>query len=432
MSYTITNVAGYTLDLGDRQLANNGTATVEYLTNKMSQYRSAGLLSVSADASPFLVGSNSKLARSASLYRKMAQNEVMAVPPTITVNAVGAGTWTAATVQTPANSAVRAEGGDIYKNVANFYVPRQPNNTTGAATDATTTVWRWAFDFDGQVFDVNVHGTAAASAVRVWSDGQAAALAPTLAGTDAVEHWVTVDFGSRALRRIVIEVVGYSKGLRVGPTDAIHAPSTLLGPKVALLHDSYGAGVGASNPIFGFAPILARLCGLPGLSIFAIPGTGFDSVAQGGAATQEYGASARLGFLTAFAPDALIIPGSINDGVSGTAATTVGPKIDATITAIRSALPNIPILMTSALRPDAGALAFGTTAVYQAKATQYGATFVDATGWFTGTGKVGATTGTGTADNARASDGNHPTDVGHRGYGSRFAPYVSTFLGQQV
>jgi hypothetical protein len=57
MSYTITNVAGYTLDLGDRQLANNGTATVEYLTNKMSQYRSAGLLSVSADASPFLVGS---------------------------------------------------------------------------------------------------------------------------------------------------------------------------------------------------------------------------------------------------------------------------------------------------------------------------------------------------------------------------------------
>jgi lysophospholipase L1-like esterase len=48
--------------------------------------------------------------------------------------------------------------------------------------------------------------------------------------------------------------------------------------------------------------------------------------------------------------------------------------------------------------------------------------------WVTGTGKVGATTGTGNSDIVTGSDGTHPSDYGHKYIGIRTAEAIREAL----
>lgn len=376
---------------------------------------------------PVVVGA-SPLTKSSALYRAMGNDRVMVSPPTITVDQlVAAGAWPAAALTTRDNSGLRHEGVIPFRTASNYYLGSAVQSSDGAVIQYDVVPMRTPFDFEGQAFDIVVNPQGALPGVRVWVDGEAAALAPSMFTTGASDRVVTVDFGSRGYRRIVLETNCYFKGLRIGPTDAVHPSSAPLGPLVAVVGDSYSIGQQATHPCHGYVPRLARKLGLPGLFSVGLGGTGYHA---GTTPNVYYGSAGRLNWLTTQTPDAIVLQGSLNDGAS--AADPYPANVLATAQAYRAAFPQLPILMTGPLFAAVSTNYWAQQPAIQAAAVAIDATFADTSGWFAGTGRVGATTGAGNADLDRNTDGTHPTDAGYGVLAGRLAPIVSAWLGQVV
>ena len=135
-------------------------------------------------------------------------------------------------------------------------------------------------------------------------------------------------------------------------------------------------------------------------------------------------------------PDLVIMSGDVNDCASAATYSS-----NSTWTAqvnwlrqVRAGLPTTPIVVLALACygtppfPWVTAMAnsMSNAVVFLNDTNAY---FVDGTAWFTGTGKVTATNGTGNTDLYLSSDGVHPTDLGAKYIAARVADSLEGIFG---
>lgn len=265
------------------------------------------------------------------------------------------------------------------------------------------------FLFDGPTFEICLRQFTGAQ-YRIMVNGEYVARYPvSLGGTANSAGNVKVAFGSSDVRHIAFEYTGTGTttwGVWFGATNTMRAVEQ---PKRRLLiaGDSY-AGGSTSSPLGSYGTYLARALGFRDYVNSGAGGSGW--LAPG--ASQNVADRLTTDVINQAPTDLIFALGHNDTSFSNSAITT---QVAAVLAATRTALPNLKSLVV------VGPLfAGGTPGVYTAMsaAIRAGATVADAyidtttSPIFTGSGKVGSTTGVGNSDLDIASDGTHPTDAG--------------------
>jgi lysophospholipase L1-like esterase len=316
-------------------------------------------------------------------------------------------------------------------------IPRGYTKADGSGVVPNADSSQTAFDFDGASFDIWARSNTNLL-YRLWVNEQAVTTAmQSVPGTNGAQAFINVNFGSASLgnpRRIVVEFEDTTSagipflGLQIAPTDSVTFPS-IPSPRVIVVGDSFAQGMGTTHHRFGYAKHLGRLMGWADCwdNLGGVGGTGLVKDAS---ATAGRYLTRLAGDVIPYAPDLVIIQGSVNDTTfSGTG--VVGPALITYVNTLRAALPNVAVVVTSVLSPSAPVTANSTNSADLATAAAaLGIPFlnVDTPIVFTGTGRVGATAADGNADVYRASDNTHPTDAGH----AMFATALAGLLGQAL
>lgn len=389
-----------------------------------------------------LVGSTSQLVGS-NKVRGMASGPAnaltaMSSPPALSLSS--SATPGTLTKNIPWNDPVFRDSVPTINNGSGQAVPQAPIQADGTTrAGAWDGPWRREFDFDGQVFSFRVASNATRK-IRIWVNEQ-----PHAAGLVAISSLtgytgsggqnLNVDLGSRAPRRIMIESEDQTAAanfgtLQVDPRDVVSAPQ-VPSPRLFCMADSYGKGFVASQFAYSFIAQMGRMLGIADTWHYSSqPSTGLVKTAAPYGNYQSRVAADVLPNLPT-SKAALIIFGSLNDsGLSGidTALTTL-------VTTIKAARPNVPIVVTSPL--FMGAPPAGYTTVRDTMASTVTALGAQVAGFvdlltYTGTGKVGATTGNGPADFLLANDGIHPSDAGHYSLAWQAATKIAPLLGLSI
>lgn len=351
--------------------------------------------------------------------------------PTLTIDgALASAVRIAATASAPNQAYFRYEGfgptsfGGDGRGVAAL---------VGGPAGGAQVTWRVAFDFDGQKFRVAY--LSLGGQIRVWANEQPSAW--TTIANDSAAHTLLVDYGSRAYRRIVVELDNAASvfgvwfaGIDHLATDTVWLPGIPTGLGLAIVGDSYTASIGATFPSTGFPQTVARALGIQNSFPLGVGGAGWVSV--GGTGAGNYANVARTADVIACAPDIVLVQGSINDtGNNG----TIGPQVAAFVQAIKAGLPNAIIILTGVLRPQnptANDVLVNTDIKNAAAAA--GVAFIDAQAapaWFNGMGTSGVPTGDGNADFYMGVGGaaQHPTQAGNDALGFRLAREVGKIIG---
>lgn len=294
-----------------------------------------------------------------------------------------------------------------------------------------------SFDFDGQKFDFKLKASTGTK-WRIWVDGLATSstLVPIPSETNATAI-ILVDLGSTSLgkpRQITVELESVSSpilfyGVNISPSDTLVFPRK-PGPRVMVVGDSYGHGIGANFYAEGYARSLGRIMGWLDVwhSVTSCPSSGLVK-----AASVNNGAYiTRINYdVIPFAPDVVIIQSSINDYES-VGQNLIGPALTNYINTLKAALPNVIIIVTSPFYPASSPAAYVQIRdETKAAAIAAGVPYLDvlARAVFGGTGRAGTPVGDGNADIYRGSDGTHPTKEGHWMAANQLAALLSPALG---
>jgi lysophospholipase L1-like esterase len=283
---------------------------------------------------------------------------------------------------------------------------------------------------------------------RLLIDGQPhSATAETITGTNGHLFLVKVTFASRATRKI--ELQGYTTyfgGVRIGPNDSLWTPNTYIGPRVLLLGDSFVEGTGTTINLMGLGNQAARLLGWRDAWNSGVGGTGY---------TTDAGTPGKTTFrgrvqadVIARNPDIVIVAGGLNDHSVGATGAQVQTEAGLLFDAILAGLPQVTLIATgpwnnSGNVPTARFVDI-RDGIHNALVASGGHCFIDNVGgpepenanvnlyvnqgWITGTGHVGATTGSGNADLYTGPDGVHPTQAGHDYFGHRLASDIASWI----
>lgn len=314
--------------------------------------------------------------------------------------------------------------------------PRGRSSNTGVKASGCEST-QVSFDFDGQRFDFKLRASTGLK-WRIWVDGLAssASLVPIPSETNATAI-ILVDLGSASPgkpRQITVELESVASpmlfyGVNVAPTDTLVYPRK-PGPRVMVVGDSYGHGIGASYYAEGYARSLGRIMGWLDVwhSVTSCPSAGL--VKSAGTTNGPY--ITRINYdVIPYNPDVVIIQASINDYESA-GQNLIGPALTAYVTALKAALPNVIVVATSTLYPAISPAAYVTVRdEVKAAAVALGIPFLDvlARGVFNGTGRSGTPLNDGNADIYRAPDGTHPTSAGHWMIANQLAALLSPALG---
>jgi lysophospholipase L1-like esterase len=360
----------------------------------------------------------------------------MATPPTITVSAfAGAPTSTVASSTYLRYDSLDGESGGSPAGPFATFLGGVPVSYQAAGHAVVSNVslagtpeypvWALEFIHDGQVVELVFYGNASYQSYRIIMDGQAVALAPTIISAAGQYQTVKVDKGARSVTRFRIEFDRASfGGIFRGPQDVISTVA-LPGDRVAFLGDSYTAGVGTTSQINGWVWGCAQRMRWRNTWNIGIGGTGWLN--NGGGGSKRVFQSRLADDALQVRPDILVTMGGINDLPSVNAAYTAAAlqtAVSAYLAAAFTTLPTLKQVYIIGCQQPQGPTAEKTAATSAIKAACLGVagvTFIDPTGWITGTGKVGAATGTGNADFCTYTDGVHPTDEGHAYLASRIA-----------
>ncbi|AOD23795.1 hypothetical protein IM25_21255 [Rhodococcus sp. p52] len=319
---------------------------------------------------------------------------------------------------------------------SHYYFARLTGSPAGTASNP----WLVMFDYEGSEFEIKAWtASSPRGEYRLWIDGQPTT--PMLTALGASGAWaIKVRMPNAQRRRIVLEVdSGFNfGGIWTPPGATLSASSVPVGAKkLAVLGDSlvWGAGIVASGQqALGFAFQLGRLLGWD-VTNLGIGGTGWATDVTTGVTAVRF--SQRLADLYTAAPDVVLIPGSQNDKAA--AAGAINTEVSASIAAIKTNLPNAKIVLASTLFPatpttarggfDTARRAVMDAEVKSAVDATTGVSYIDASGWFTGTGRVGTPDG-GNADWFRtALDWAHPSAEGHTYLARRFAAELKRIVG---
>ena len=389
-------------------------------------------------------------------FRTPIFSTILSPAPTITLSAANATTAITGSVKVPSslsgvttiNQVFRYLGGAVLRSDYNAstqtYAVTFPAYDYVKRVNVTTTNDFGSvcpeFMFDGQKMEIGELGEQ--QLIRVWVDnvpGVWSAVAPL----DGSTYLRLVDFGTRAIRRVRIEISGgVFGGVRIGANDTVWAVDAPVGPRLIALGDSFSEGTGSSTGVWGsYAEVIGRLTGF---DVWPSGSGQTGYVAPGSTGRVKYQDRAQSDVI-AYAPDVVLIQGSTNDYSLGATLQAAATSLYA---ALRAGLPNAVIIILGICPVTAGnqdATSTANQAKLKAAAQGAGFPFIDpiagatydgagnllgqATGaWFTGNGNIGATQATGNASYYTFTDNGHPSGPGHEYLGRRVAYELQKLL----
>lgn len=376
----------------------------------------------------------------------------MASPPTITASSTQVLTKFVA----PDWSGYRISGAPQYQK-SGLWVPRRSIDLS-STYDGWAGGWRREFDFDGPKFEFQTTPRTDSRLV-IWVDDQPHTLTPlqlsSLAGVTVNSGiWITVDFGSRARRRIMIDMIGTGPvatggawtnpdgpvsfgSLVVANTDSVTPPST-AGPRIVWVGDSIAAGAGQDGSAqqdrrCAYTTQAAWRLGIAdSFNHTSQPSTGLVQQSGGfGGYESRFGAD-----VAPLAPDILVLQCSINDAVGWPAhQAALGPAFDSYVARVRDDLPGALLVAISPIIAGTPLSEQITVRdITKARASALGVPYIDCmdttTPVFFGTGRVGSTTGDGNADYYREASSvkTRPNPAGHAHLGAFVAREMQRIL----
>lgn len=307
-------------------------------------------------------------AEAAALHRylpnKFLTRRVMSSPPTITYTGATTHTMGSHTqIQScdGANVASTFNYRRMSKPIASGGVVYDRGGTNGLVPGGSTSshMSAFAFSYDAATLELQFIN----QSQKLWFkiDGEYVSLTPTTMINDGALGIIYINFGSAKMREIEVILVGVGQILRfagafIEPTASI-APVAPRGPKTFIMGDSFGEGTGTTTPFNCYAAVLADTLGWDDVIISATGQAGL--LATGGGTKLKYRDKVAADVL-AFAPEIIIIQGSINDGGGSFTATQISTELTALISDIQAALPNCKIIVTSMMSNVGGGFASPT------------------------------------------------------------------------
>lgn len=296
----------------------------------------------------------------------------------------------------------------------------------GGETGSAITV---EFSYDGAKLELRTKFQTAGVRHRVWADGILVGTAAGPTGSpDGNWYRYPITLPDARRRLIRIDTTAYSRmvGLTTEAGTSVTYPAgTLKGPRVALFGDSFIEGAVAADY---FATLASRISlGMGWTDLWALGSGGTGYLATNPTFSRPKYRD-RVNHITANNPDIVIVAGGINDYMFNAA--DVGTEAGLLFDAIRTGCPDAELLVIGPWAPYEitawDTQQFAIRDSIKAAADARGLYFIDpaAERWITGTGRVGAPTGTGNADTFTSSDGTHPTDAGHIYLGERICGHL--------
>lgn len=287
------------------------------------------------------------------------------------------------------------------------------------------------FDYTGRYLEIKWKGYAT-QRITIWVNEQAHASTPSApSDTSETLGYQRIDLGSRTddPRRIRIEGEPGSgaswqiNAIRYETNELLIAPST-PSPKVAFIGDSYGLGSILTYKAYAYPIHAMRMLGITDVSLQACVGsTGLVLPHPSIAYLDEY--ISRVDDVIDYGAEVVVIQNSLNDVAGWPAAEGQAlTKLTALVAALRAGLPDVEIVVV-------GPIYAGALSVYsanlptwntecQAAAVSLDLPFINCGSTtlpiFSGTGRVGATNGTGNSDYYRNNDNVHFSDAGALNY----------------
>lgn len=330
-----------------------------------------------------------------------------------------------------------SSGSSVYFPVSSVAPSTAGNVGTVDTIPDDQSAWGWRASFGCDADRIEIRTNAAAGGrFRIVVDGRYISKTPhAQVGTGFVDY-IVLDFaGVRQPRTITLEASDTTtlRGVSIGPTASIWRPAADPDRIVALATgDSYSEGQGTTSPgVMAWTQTLGRLMGWTDVRQVAVGGTGYFNTGPGGARSKIYDQIDRWlsvnSDIKAADVDVVTVAAGYNDYVAVGGVTYTPAEIAAEAQRcwrkIRETLPWALIVVFgpwSGLRgPDARTIDIeaALAAAFAAWGDPY-SLFVPVSpsasrAWIKGTGRVGATTGSGNSDIATSSDGVHPTDFGH-------------------
>lgn len=368
---------------------------------------------------------------------RLLTRQVAATSPTITISgtsAVGAGALQYDAVTSGVMTLIGGAGWahpDNGWNAATYWRMDRAKDTNGLRTG----IYRLAFNCDAAIVEVSGYWPPG-STYRIKVDDQYLTVTAVASGLAGVSRYLQLDFtavGGAKPRRIVIDCGFLVAGLNTTATGTIW-PAAPRGPRVVCFGDSYtGGSNGNGGPYTTWPFMVGDLFGWEDVSNNGIGSTGY-LVSVGGqvnTTADQVAAAVAAGV----SPDIVITTAGHNDVASNSA---IGAAALAAHQAMRTAWPGALLVCGGPWWVGGAAGLSGAaakeSAILSAVGTAADILIPQASGagvpWFTGTGKVGATTGSGNSDAYVYSDGIHPTQAGHDYAGYRFAQLFREALAQ--
>jgi lysophospholipase L1-like esterase len=362
--------------------------------------------------------------------------------PTITVN--GAATLTGTSYATVAAEAVNPavpmeyRGSDMARTTT-FITPKEQRRE-GLRKAKTGYPWQIAFDYFGQAFEFTLSGGGEQFSYRVWDGDRVSAYRTETSGKKTHK----IDFGTRGWHRVVIDVdYGLNVEAVIGEkTGLIVRPRNRAALKVAAVGDSYVDGANCHTNESSTPPAscqswtytLMKLLGVTDFRMLGMPGTGYlNKAVSGENFVGNY--RERIQDVIEAAPDVAIIQGSINDKAKGqNNKAELQGEIETYVAQLQAALPNALVILTTPVPVTTAQWEenAGNAEAIIAAAAAKGVSCIDARAQkiIYGTGKVGATDGSGTADYFHNQwDESHPSLEGHQAIARFIAGEVAAYLG---
>ncbi|WP_315764605.1 SGNH/GDSL hydrolase family protein [Sphingomonas sp. Y38-1Y] len=309
----------------------------------------------------------------------------------------------------------------------------------GLGNGRASNFWRASVMVSARYLTLRLFPTS--SPYRLLIDGRYVSLAgTTLATTTGTTHqYLLLDFGLRDVREVTLEghassglVGGYVEATgRAWPVDHHDRP------RVAFLGDSYVLGSAASLYGDGAAPMMGDWLGARMLASGS-GGTGWN---HANASVYRFDQRIAAGDLALDGePELICLMASVNDRARDAGVVQVNAL--AGLREARRRHPGVPIVVFGCMPAPLGPLT-GTASITAAELAVQAAVsaladplcrFVPVTtdldgAWASGTGRAGATTGSGNADWMFASDGVHPSPEGCAALGKRYAQAAIAALG---
>lgn len=304
------------------------------------------------------------------------------------------------------------------------------DNLVNLTSPLDNQVYAVEFYTDASQFDINVKDN---STLRILSDNA------YIYGTDTAYGWkgsasgslynINVNFGSRVFRKITVELNGDSRfiGVNTGPVDSVY-PTIASNVNIVVFGDSFteptirdSAAYPNTLQSMGFPWRLGQMLGIKNTITSGSGGAGFLTTGPNSRPTFPTRSQNDIG---KFQPNAVVMHTGLNDTANLTSGTYTQAQfqtaVEQTILNVWSVSPATRIYL-SLNGVNGNTLVTGMLMAYnafKAVSSKYPGQvyFLDRltpSTIYSGTGKVGGTTGSGNADIMVGDDGTHPSVAGH-------------------